>query len=229
MKKLVCIVFLLFTYSAKAQSTAESYIENYKNAAIHIMEEHGIPASITLAIAIHESASGTSILAQKLNNHFGIKGAGGSYYHKKKKKIKSAYKKYGTVGDAYEDFARLLIERKAFSHLAERLSHYDYKGWARGIQRGGYAQNRAWSSQIMQIIHKYQLYAYDGRPANDLELVPVNNADPVEVAPIVSIYRVKKGDNLSVIAKKFKTSAKALQNKNGLKSTHLKIGQKLKI
>lgn len=229
MKKLACIVFLLITCAAKAQNAAESYIENYKDAAIRIMEERGIPASIILAVAMHESANGTSTLARKLNNHFGIKGAGGSYYRKKNKKVRSAYKKYGAVADAYEDFARLVCERKAFRHLAENLSHYDYMGWARGIQRCGYAHSNTWSSQVMAIIRKYQLNDFDGHPDGDLKITPVQFLEPIADKNAAHTYRVKKGDSLSLIAKKFKTSVKRIQVANGLRNTSLKIGQRLKI
>lgn len=229
MKKFACIVFLFIACVAKAQNTAESYIEKYKETAIQMMEERGIPASIILAVAMHESANGTSALARKLNNHFGIKGVGGSYYLKKDKKVKSAYKKFGAVADAYEDFARLVSERKAFRHLAENLSHYDYKGWASGIQKSGYAHSKTWSSQVMAIIRKYQLYDFDGRPDADLILLPVQYLEPIEDKTEKEIYRVKKGDTLSLIAKKFKTSVRKIQVVNRLRNTKLKIGQSLQI
>lgn len=229
MKKFVCIIFLFISCVAKAQHTAESYIEKYKETAIQLMEERGIPASIILAVAMHESANGTSVLARKLNNHFGIKGVGGSYYFKKDKKVKSSYKKFGAVADAYRDFTRVLSERKAFRHLAENFSHYDYKGWARGMQKSGYAHSKTWSSQIMAIIRKYQLHDFDGQPNTDSKLLPVQYLEPIEDKTDVDFYRVKKGDTLSLIAKKFKTSVNKIQVTNRLRNSKLKIGQILKI
>ncbi|MGV8877928.1 MAG: glucosaminidase domain-containing protein [Sphingobacteriaceae bacterium] len=230
MKKFVCIIFLFNTGVAKAQNTAESYIEKHKEAAIRMMDERGIPASIILAVAMHESANGNSVLARKLNNHFGIKGVGGgSYYLRKDKKVKSSYKKFSAVADAYKDFARLIAERKAFRHLTQNLSHYDYMGWARGMQKSGYAHSKTWSSQVMSIIRKYHLYDFDGRPDADSKLLPVQYLEPVEDKTDLEIYRVRKGDTLSLIAKKFKTSVKKIQVLNRLRNSQLKIGQILKI
>ncbi len=155
MKKLILFLSLLFTcFFAKAQNTPKSYIEKYKDAAISIMHDYGIPASITLAIAMHESASGNSKLARKSNNQFGMKG-------------RNAYKTYDSVLESFEDFARMMSERKQFSHLADKFDSFDYKGWAKGIQRGGYASSGKWSSQVLSLIKKFSLNNLDEKPDPD--------------------------------------------------------------
>ena len=63
--------------------------------------------------------------------------------------------------DSFEDFARIMTERKQFSHLTEELTHYDYLGWAKGIQHSGYCSSHKWASQVLTIIRKYQLNLYD--------------------------------------------------------------------
>eukprot|EP01037_Dinobryon_pediforme_P011284 gene11284-11371_t len=120
----------------------------FKEDAIRIMHETGVPASIVLGVAMHESACGNSMLAQSLNNQFGVKGGPGSVI----------------------DFARIMTERSQFSGLTSTFSHFDYSGWAHGIQKRGYASSRSWASQVLGLIKKYQLYDFDENPADDDEL-----------------------------------------------------------
>ncbi len=102
MKKLILIVSLLVsTLAVSAQNTSQSYIEKFKDNAIRIMHETGVPASIILAVAMHESANGNSNIARKLNNQFGVKGYGTYVYYQKKKKVHTSYKKYDSVMDSF--------------------------------------------------------------------------------------------------------------------------------
>jgi flagellum-specific peptidoglycan hydrolase FlgJ len=167
MKKILLITTLLIsTLAASAQkNTSQSYIEKFKDDAIRIMHETGIPASIVLGVAMHESGCGNSTIAQNLNNQFGVKGGGSVVFIKHNKKVRSSYKKYDSVFESFQDFARIMTERKQFSHLADVLTHYDYSGWAHGIQRAGYASSRKWSAQVLGIIKKYDLNDLDENPA----------------------------------------------------------------
>jgi flagellum-specific peptidoglycan hydrolase FlgJ len=106
-------------------------------------------------------------LAKNLNNQFGVKGGGTVVYYKHNKKVRSAYKRYDSVLDSFKDFARIMTERKQFSHLADKFTQYDYKAWAKGIQRSGYASSRKWSSQVLGIINKYDLNELDDDAAPD--------------------------------------------------------------
>jgi flagellum-specific peptidoglycan hydrolase FlgJ len=171
MKKIILIAALFVSSLAvSAQSAPQSYIEKFKDNAIRIMHESGVPASIVLAAAIHESASGTSHVAQELNNQFGIKGYNAHlYYNSHNKQVLTYYKRYDSVMDSFQDFARIMTERKQFSHLAESLSHYDYVGWAKGIQKSGYCSSRTWASQVMAIIRKYQLNSFDEKPEDQAQ------------------------------------------------------------
>ena len=147
MKKFLLPLMLFMGFFAKAQNTSQSYIEKYKDAAISIMHDYGIPASVTLAIAMHESASGNSKLAQKNNNQFGMKG-------------RHSYKTYNSVLESFEDFARIISKR----NLADKFDSFDYKSWAKGIQRGGYASSSRWSAQVLSLIKKFQLNSLDEKP-----------------------------------------------------------------
>jgi len=159
---------LTTAFAASAQkNTPQSYIEQFKADAIRIMHETGVPASIVLGVAMHESGCGNSKLAQHLNNQFGVKGGGHVVYYSHKKKVSTAYKKYESVYDSFQDFARIMTERREFSGLAASLTHFDYPGWAHGIQRHGYASSHKWSAQVLDIIKKYSLYSFDENPDAD--------------------------------------------------------------
>lgn len=151
------IIFLLFTLgilSAKSQ-TIDDYISSNAYHAQYLMQKHGLPASIVLGVAIHESAAGKSKIAKHLNNHFGVKGSNSNT------EIKSAYRDYPSVDSSYAHFVSFLLSRKYFNVLFDKYNQYDYKNWAIGIQRGGYASSRTWASQVIAIIKKYELFEYD--------------------------------------------------------------------
>jgi flagellum-specific peptidoglycan hydrolase FlgJ len=171
MKKIILIISLLISSLAvSAQNTSQSYIEKFKDNAVRLMHETGVPASIILAVAMHESANGNSLIARALNNQFGVKGGSTSVIYNHKKKVHTAYKKYDSVMDSFQDFARLMTEHKKFAHLSEELTHYDYFGWAKGIQHSGYCSSHKWASQVLNIIQKYGLNAYDEKPEEQPQL-----------------------------------------------------------
>lgn len=172
MKKTILVLFLLASaFAASAQNTSTSYIEKFKDDAIRIMHQSGVPASIVLAVAMHESGCGNSTLAQQFNNQFGIKGYDSHVIIKHKKEVTTHYKKYASVMDSFEDFARIMTERKQFSHLAQNLTHYDYLGWAKGIQKSGYAASHRWAKDVLILIKKYKLNLYDENPADQPQMV----------------------------------------------------------
>lgn len=158
-------ICLLFAGTASHAQTTLQYINKNVAYAQELMRETHIPASIILAVAIHESAAGTSKIARYLNNHFGVKGQNHS------KKIKSAYKGYPTVQDSYDHFVDFMQRKSSYNYLFEKYDTKDYKGWAKGIQNGGYAQSKLWSSKVIALIEKYDLYKYDDRPAQYLQAV----------------------------------------------------------
>ncbi|WP_316802479.1 glucosaminidase domain-containing protein [Pedobacter nototheniae] len=224
MKLLTFCLLILSTVFAKAQDT-EDYIAEHVDFAQGLMRDHKIPASIILAVAVHESAAGNSRIAQHLNNHFGVKGPNNNA------DIRSSYRDYLNADESYSHFVEIMETRSPFNNLFEKYDQYDYKGWAKGIQRCGYAHSRSWSSQVIALIKKYELYQYDERPEGYEE--------PVYATAVyhrksrshksTSKYTVKSGDNLSVIAKKKGTTVKKLMQKNGLKKANLKPGQKIKL
>jgi len=215
-----CILLLSVTLS-KAQET-EEYITEHAEFAQTLMRDHKIPASLILAVAIHESAAGNSKIAQYLNNHFGVKGPNNNT------EIRSAYRDYESDEESYSHFVEIMETRSPFNSLFEKYDQYDYKGWARGIQRSGYAHSRSWASQVVALVKKYELYNYDERPEGYEEPVYATTTYRKRSSKARS-YTVKSGDNLSIIAKKKGTTVKTLMQKNGLKKANLKPGQKIKL
>ncbi len=215
----------LSIFVAKAQST-EDYISTNVYQAQYLMQKYGLPASIILGVAIHESAAGKSKIARYLNNHFGVKGANSST------EIRSSYRDYPSVDSSYTHFVSFLLSRKYFNILFEKYDSYDYKNWAYGIQRGGYASSRTWANQVVAIIKKYELFQYDNRPDDYLEVASAATITTKKTSVVTKkskVYVVKSGDNLSSIAKKTHTTVSVLMQKNGLKSSALKLGQKIKL
>ncbi|HEY1010689.1 MAG: glucosaminidase domain-containing protein [Daejeonella sp.] len=224
MKHFFTLLFIGLSLSLSAQTTALDYIEKYKDIAIQHMNQQGVPASVILAISMHESANGQSKIAKYLNNHFGIKGKNTS------KEIKSAYRGYESVTDSYLDFMAAMRRNKKFEALFGKYPSYDYYNWVLGIQHGGYAASKLWGSQVLAIIRKYRLYELDNRPEGLEEsavaaLVP--ESAKKEGSSIPKVYRVKKGDTLNSIAKRYSTNVKNLMRKNSLSNSRLSIGQKL--
>jgi flagellum-specific peptidoglycan hydrolase FlgJ len=170
-KTVLALLFLISAFAASAQNTSTSYIEKFKDDAIRIMHQSGVPASIVLAVAMHESGCGNSTLAQQFNNQFGIKGYDTHMLVKHKKQVSTHYKKYGSVMDSFEDFARIMTERKQFSNLGQTLTHYDYMGWAKGIQKNGYAASHRWAKDVLVLIKKYKLNLFDENPADQPQMV----------------------------------------------------------
>ncbi|MFW0714461.1 glucosaminidase domain-containing protein [Pedobacter sp. N23S346] len=223
MRILTFCFILLSGFIAKAQET-ENYITEHLDCAQGLMQDHKIPASVILAVAIHESAAGNSKIAHHLNNHFGIKGPNDNT------EIHSSYRDYDSDEASYNHFVEIMETRPQFNSLFDKYDQYDYKGWARGIARSGYAQSRTWASQVIALVKKYELYRYDDRPADYVEPVytkPVYHRKKRH--SISARYTVKSGDNLNLIAKRKGTTAKAIMKKNGLKSSKLKPGQKIRL
>ena len=215
----LCLTSLLIAVStaqAVAQrNTPQAYIEQHKAAAIAYMEKYGCPASIILAVAMHESAHGNSKIARHLNNHFGIKGSNTST------EIRSAYKGYESVEASYEDFVGLLRRRKPTRKLFDLYEPHEYQKWVQGIARSGYAQSPTWATKVIGMIRRYRLHELDKKPEGGAQ------ATNAETATDGTLYTVKKGDTLYDLAREHGTTVRAIREANGLTGSRLHIGQQL--
>ncbi|MFT5646959.1 MAG: LysM repeat protein [Aureispira sp.] len=148
----------------KGESTVDDYINKFKNIAIQEMERSGIPASITLAQGIHESAYGNSQLATSSNNHFGIKCTkdweGKTKYKWDDEANKSCFRVYVSADDSYVDHTDFLLNRKHYAFLFD-YERGDYKRWAKGLRKAGYATDPKYPEKLIKTIEKYKLTAYD--------------------------------------------------------------------
>jgi LysM repeat protein len=141
----------------------QEYIRKYKNLAISEMKRAGIPASITLAQGLLESDNGNGTLAQRANNHFGIKchdnWNGRRIYHDDDER-KECFRKYNSVADSYRDHSDFLTSSSRYASLFD-LKIENYKGWAKGLKKAGYATNRKYANLLIRIIENNNLYVYD--------------------------------------------------------------------
>ncbi len=166
MKRTILTLSLFLSLAAMAQNgrkmTRSEYIDTYKELAMREMVTYGIPASITLAQGILESGDGNSTLARKANNHFGIK-----CHDWKGKSIKydddarnECFRKYKSVLQSYEDHSEFLSTRSRYAFLFE-YGKDDYKTWAKGLKKAGYATSPTYSKALIKLIEENELYVYD--------------------------------------------------------------------
>jgi len=208
----------------QGSAARQGYILQYKDLAIKNMQEYGIPASITLAQAAIESGFGTGRLAREANNHFGIK----CHNNWKGKTIthtddapNECFRKYRRAEESFKDYAEFLRFRDRYAFLFD-LSPYDYKGWAQGLKKAGYATNPQYAEILIRVIEDYKLFEYD-RPVTNLPASPKVLEQPLIIRPdaqspfyAASLYRTiyqqngasfvfsLPGDTYASLAKEFR-------------------------
>ncbi|CAA0173669.1 glucosaminidase domain-containing protein [Tenacibaculum maritimum] len=197
-----------------------SYIQKFAPIAVKEMHEYKIPASITLAQGVLESGSGRSPLAIRSNNHFGIKchkGWEGKRVTHDDDEIGECFRKYKYPETSYEDHSKFLVGRKRYAKLF-KLRLTDYKGWAYGLRRAGYATDKRYPQKLIHIINKYELYKYD-----KVKKKRTNTSQHK-----TALYHiVKKGETLYGIARKYNTSVEKLKLLNKLNDATISIEQEL--
>lgn len=156
-------LFLSIFLSGQERITTEEYIDTYKDVAMKKMREYNIPASITLAQGILESGSGNSKLATKANNHFGIKchkGWTGKTFTMDDDEKNECFRKYKYAADSYRDHSLFLTQRGRYTFLFD-YKITDYKSWAKGLKKAGYATNPKYPELLIRLIERYDLAQYD--------------------------------------------------------------------
>ena len=230
MKKLILFLLtitLCLAIQAQARNKQyESYIKKYRELAVEEMKKYHIPASITLAQGLLESGAGKSELARKSNNHFGIK-CGGDWRGKTVSHDDDArgecFRAYKHPKDSYEDHSKFLVGRPRYASLF-KLKITDYKGWARGLKKAGYATNPRYADQLIGIIELYELYKYDEK--NYLKWLKKNpNPHQTYIANDLLYIVVRAGDSWKSISQEFDISQKKLRKYNDLyKGYALQVG-----
>lgn len=239
-----------FSFQAySTQSAPERYVGQWKSTAIQQMMQHQIPASITLAQGILESGSGTSMLAVKANNHFGIKCHNweGEKIYKDDDKKNECFRVYPSADESFNDHSLFLTTRGRYASLFE-LDPTDYKGWAKGLKKAGYATSSTYATRLIDIIERYQLAQYDQmswqppalvdeKPANAAgseiqQVIKIQSAHNVlKIQKRVKYVVAKEGDTYYRIAKEFGLGLWQLYRYNDVseKKDMLQVGDKVYI
>ncbi len=217
-KKILSLAMMLFSVlKLSAQQSYDEkvrkYIEQYKDWAIAEQRRSGVPAAITLAQGIHETSAGESELALNANNHFGIKcrreWTGLTYAYTDDAKDE-CFRKYPSAFQSYKDHSDYLSGSRRYDALF-KLSVNDYKGWATGLKRCGYATNPKYALLIIRLVENYNLQQYtvaalttDYNPVRDAEQKVKSNAGevvPAQDAPAAALPQTpvtKRKTTLSV-------------------------------
>ena len=158
---------------SSARDSYEAYVLTYYPLAVEQMHRHRIPASITLAQGLLESGAGKSTLTQKSNNHFGIK-AHNNWTGRTTTTMDNGklceFRVYDSARDSYEDHSQFLLRPRYASLFS--LSTTDYKGWARGLKKAGYAEDPAYPQKLISLIERYGLDKYDKYSKHDIASQP---------------------------------------------------------
>ena len=206
-------------------STAE-YIEEFAEIAQYEMRAFGIPASITLAQGILESGSGKGNLTLKTNNHFGIKchtGWTGEYAFHDDDAKGECFRKYNHPMFSFRDHSIFLAGRSRYPFLFN-YRRDDYKKWAHGLRKAGYATDKQYPQKLISLIERYNLNDYD-------EAVVRDGLDTVRKPKKYDVFThvVEKGDTLYGLSRKYNISVDEIKQLNRLNSNNLTIGQVLNL
>lgn len=225
MKRSFFIVCMLFLFCgspiASAADPYEAYIECFCQIAVEHQEQYGIPASITLAQGLLESAAGRSRLAAEGNNHFGIKCHKewkGSTMLRDDDAPNECFRVYKTPEESFDDHSRFL-RRTRYQKLFS-LDVTDYQAWARGLRECGYATDPNYAARLITIIERYSLYTYDTEEGRNPEEVAafihqmLVTSHPVRRTRGLHYVVATPGDTYATIAKEFSLPVKKLLSYN---------------
>ena len=222
MKKLIFIitVTILSSNLIAQKISPDEYIHTYCNMAVAEMKRSGIPASVTLAQGILETECGNSELVKKSNNHFGIKckstWTGESVSHTDDAP-NECFRKYNNPADSYKDHSDYLKTSPRYAALFQ-LASSDYKGWAYGLKKAGYATNPQYPQIVISNIEKYNLQQYDNLTEKDLDDIAINKITTAQKPEV---------QNIVVDITAIENSIKLKNKINGLKALMAPKGSSL--
>jgi LysM repeat protein len=243
MRNIVYILFICLSTNVIAQDAKSEYINKFKNLAVEQMQRSGVPASIILGQACLESAYGKSSLATEGKNHFGIKchsSWNGEKIYYDDDLAGECFRKYKTDKESFADHSDFLRYNKRYASLFD-LKPTDYKAWAHGLKKAGYATNPKYAESLIKVIEDNKLYLYD-------KGVKIQVPSPVTLEKIefenfviqlnrkiytrneVKYVLANEGDSFESIAEEFKLTKRQLLKYNDLdKKAKIYAGQELYI
>lgn len=215
---LLLSLFAFLTVQGQSRNKQyEDYIKKYRDIAVEEMKRYHIPASITLAQGLLESGAGYGTLARKSNNHFGIK-CGSDWRGKTVKHDDDArnecFRVYKDPKDSYRDHSKFLAGKQRYAFLFD-LKITDYKGWARGLKKAGYATNPRYAHQLIDIIERYDLDKYDKKGGLKWMKENPNPHEPFIANGLLYII-ARQGDTWKNLSKEFDISKRKLRKYNDL-------------
>ncbi|MGL4993947.1 MAG: glucosaminidase domain-containing protein [Bacteroidales bacterium] len=228
MKRQALLLSLLFTSFIVLEAQRKNpdyvdYVERYKDIAISNSKKYKIPASITLAQGLLESGAGKGRLAKEGNNHFGIKchsdWSGRRIYHNDDE-IGECFRRYRHADESFSDHAKFLSQRSRYAFLFD-YRPTDYKAWANGLSKAGYATDKSYPSKLIRLIEDYELHKYDkggslSRPnREDKETVIMRESF---INQGLLYVEAKRGESIDEVAKEIGISRKRLCKYNELPS-----------
>jgi LysM repeat protein len=253
LNRFLLMLTLLASQWLQAQnSDVVNYINTYKELAIREMQRSGVPASITLAQGIHETMAGKSVLVIKSNNHFGIKcktsWTGDKVYHDDDARGE-CFRSYPSATESYADHSDFLKNSSRYSFLFQ-IAPTDYKEWAYGLKKAGYATNNRYPQILIKLVEDYNLNEYTlialgAGKRQDEVLAGANKTLHAEVAlvnePVVApqypagefrindtrVVFVKSGTSLLSVAAQYDISLGRLLDFNDLKREDVVIEDQL--
>jgi len=198
-KQLLILLLAVFSVAAQGQlksKTYLAYIDQWKEIAVFQQVDYGIPASITMAQALLESAAGQSELALNANNHFGIKcnndWMGGVYYYDDDSKGE-CFRHYNDAAESFKDHS-LFLQRSRYATCFE-IAVEDYEGWARRLKECGYATDPLYAEKLIKIIEDYRLDTLvNGAPVGKPEIKTETNK-PLKAAVVHRAEPIMKVNN----------------------------------
>jgi LysM repeat protein len=228
--------------------TPEEYLQMYQDDAIKEMNRSGVPASITMAQGMLESSYGNSELARKANNHFGIKCHSdwtGKKIYKDDDSKNECFRVYKSVLDSYKDHSDFLTGKSRYAFLFD-LKITDYKGWAKGLRKAGYATNPKYPELLIGLIERYNLDELDKKrkikktdkkdndapkrkdlDENPDEIVIGEESEIKQTENYVKYILAKENDSFKTISHRLNISYKRLLRYNECEDHPLKTGERV--
>lgn len=214
---LASLFILSFIGIASGQKVVEQYLEKYQGIAIREMERTGIPASIKLAQGLLESDCGRSDLAREGKNHFGIKcgkaWSGKTFYKEDDDRDASGrlkpscFRVFPDASSSYVAHSEFLLNNERYAFLFD-YDPSDYKSWAKGLRKAGYATDRKYPAKLIGVIRKYDLERFDDMQSADLAQSDVSEQDAAAAFMRESIEDIEETNKANRAKRKAKQKKK---------------------
>ena len=233
-KNIFYLVLIFITSNVWSQKiTRQQYIDTYQKSAVNQMHKYKIPASITLAQGIIESSNGNSRLAVKAKNHFGIKchdWEGKKIYADDDKK-NECFRSYKNASESYKDHSLFLTKYQRYEFLFD-YKITDYKSWAQGLKKAGYATNSKYADILIKVIEENELFKYDKASfKNNVNSISISGKRKVYLHPNnIKYVWSKENESFLDIAKEFELGLWQLYKYNDISKDYtLKYGERVYI